>query len=162
LEGSSPQLLRIEDSVAEGVQRPAVMRDLGIIQGNMVNNAPNWDTVRSRVSGGSTFDMLIRVRDAMLRGDTDFIGSQGIAGMDLAIGNTATRIADVGSRQERAEMVWERLNREIPDTTGNLARESSVDMASAITDLRMMDFAHRASLQVASRILPTTLLDFLR
>jgi len=158
LEGTSPHLISVEDN-NEG---PSVLRDLGIIRGNMVNNAPNWDTSRSRVSGGSTFDMIIRLRDAMFRGDYEFIGSQGIAGMDHAIGNLTTRIADIGSRQERAEMAWQRLNREIPDVTAALAREAGVNMTDAVTDLRMMEFAHKATLQTAARILPTTLLDFLR
>ena len=158
LEGTNPHLIRAED----GVGGVTVLKDLGIIRGNMENNAPNWDTTRSQVAGGSMFDMLIRLRDAMYRGDPDFIGSQGIAGMDLAIGNMATRIADIGSRQERVETVWQRLNREIPDVTSNLARVSSVNMADAATDLKMLDFAHKASLQTAARILPTTLLDFLR
>jgi flagellar hook-associated protein 3 FlgL len=158
LEGTNPHLIRAED----GAGGATVLRDLGIIRGNMENNAPNWDTARTRVSGGSVFDMLIRLRDAMYRGDQDFIGSQGIAGMDLSIGNMTTRIADIGSRQERVETVWQRLNREIPDVTANLVRVSSVNMMDAATDLKMLDFAHKASLQTAARILPPTLLDFLR
>jgi flagellar hook-associated protein 3 FlgL len=157
LEGTTPHLIRAEDRIGG----PAVLRDLGIIRGNMENNAPNWNNA-ARVSGGSMFDMLLRLRDAMFRGDQDFIGSQGIAGMDLALGNLSTRIADIGSRQERVETAWLRLNQEIPDVTASLARESAVNMADAATDLKMMDFAHKASLQTAARILPTTLLDFLR
>jgi flagellar hook-associated protein 3 FlgL len=158
LEGTNPHLIRAED----GVEGATVLRDLGIIRGNMENNAPNWDAARSRISGGSVFDMLIRLRDAMYRGDQDFIGSQGIAGMDLAIGNITTRIADIGSRQERVETVWQRINREIPNVTEHLARESSINMTDAATDLKMADFVHKASLQSAARIIPPTLLDFLR
>jgi len=158
LEGTNPHLIRAED----GAEGATVLRDLGIIRGNMENNAPNWDNTRSRVSGGSMFDMLIRLRDAMYRGDQDFIGSQGIAGMDLSINNLTTRIADIGSRQERVEMVWQRLNKEIPDVATHISRESSVDMTDAATDLKMLDFVHKASLQTAARILPPTLLDFLR
>ena len=161
LEGTLPHLIRAEDSVTGPDPRAAVLRDLGIIQGNMENNAPNWSN-SARVAGGSMFDMITRVRDAMFRGDQDFIGSQGIAGMDLAIGNLSSRIAEVGSRQERVETVWQRLNQEIPDVASSLARESSVNMASAVTDLKMMDFAHKASLQTAAKVLPMTLLDFLR
>ena len=164
LEGTNPHLIRAEDSVpsAGGAATATVLRDLGIIRGNMENNAPNWDTSRSRVAGGSMFDMVIRLRDAMFRGDYNSIGSQGIVGMDHAIGNLTTRIADIGSRQERAEITWQRLNREIPDVAANLARESAVNITDAATDLKMMDFAHKATLQTAARILPTTLLDFLR
>jgi flagellar hook-associated protein 3 FlgL len=162
LEGTNPHLIRAEDAVSPNGEGPTVLKDLGIIRGNMENNAPNWDTTRSRVSGGSMFDMLVRLRDALYRGDQDFIGSQGIAGMDLAINNLTTRLADIGSHQERAETVWQRLNREIPDVTANIARESSVNMTDAATDLKMLDFAHKASLQTAARLLPVSLLDFLR
>jgi len=158
LEGTNPHLIRVED----GVGGATVMRDLGIIRGNMENNAPNWDTARARVSGGSMFDMLIRVRDSMFRGDQDFIGSQGIAGMDLSIGNLTTRMADIGARQERVETVWQRINREIPNVQTSLARVSSVNMTNAVTDLKMLDLAHRATLQTAAKILPVTFLDFLR
>ncbi|MDR0584312.1 MAG: flagellar hook-associated protein 3 [Treponema sp.] len=161
LEGTNAHLIRAEDSAEEPEPRAAVLRDLGIIRGNMENNAPNWNT-SARVAGGSMFDMVIRLRDAMFRGDQEFIGSQGIAGMDLALGNLGSRIAEIGSRQERAEMAWVRLNQEIPDLASGLARESSVNMADAATDLKMMQFAHQASLQTAARILPQTLLDFLR
>jgi len=158
LEGTGPGLIRAED----GAEGATVLRDLGIIRGNMDNNAPNWDETRSRVAGGSMFDMVIRLRDAMFRGDGEFIGSQGIGGMDLAIGNLTTRIADIGSRQERVEITWQRLNREIPDVQSYITREAGVNMATAATNLSMLDLAHRASLQTTARLLPVTLLDFLR
>jgi flagellar hook-associated protein 3 FlgL len=162
LEGTNAHLIRAEDAVSENGEGATVLKDLGIIRGNMENNAPNWDTVRSRVAGGSMFDMLIRLRDAMYRGDQEFIGGQGIAGMDLAINNMTTRIADIGSRQERVETVWQRLNKEIPDVTANIAREASVNITDAATDLKMLDFVHKASLQTAAHLLPVSLLDFLR
>jgi flagellar hook-associated protein 3 FlgL len=161
LEGTSAHLIRAEDR-QDGAGGPSrVLQDLGIIRGNAETNAPNWSN-SARVYGGSVFDMVIRVRDAMYRGDHEFVGSQGIGGMDLAMGNLQARIAEVGSRQERAEMTWARLNQEIPGVTESLARESALDFTTAVTELKMMDFAHRASLQTAARILPPTLLDFLR
>jgi len=157
LEGTNAHLIRAEDR--EG--GATVLRDLGIISGNMVNNAPNWNS-SAMVSGGSVFDMVIRLRDGMLRGDQDFIGSQGIAGMDLAINNVTMRIADVGSRKERAEFAWQRINRQIPDVTAMLNRETGLDMTEAAMELNMARFAHQATLQTAAKILPPTLLDFLR
>jgi flagellar hook-associated protein 3 FlgL len=123
--------------------------------------APNWHAT-AKVYGGSLFDMTLRLRDALFRGDQDFIGSQGISGIDLGLSNLETRLADIGSRQERAEMAWNRLNKEIPNTASYLARESALDMAQAITDLAHMDFAHKAALQTAAKIIPPSLLDFLR
>ena len=164
LEGTNAHLIQAEDKVGiDGTidSGAHVLRDLGITRGNMENNAPNWSN-SARVYGGSIFDMVLRLRDAMYRGDQESIGSQGIGGMDLALGNFQSRIAQVGSRQERAEITWERLNQEIPYVSSSLARESSLDMATAATDLKMMEFVHQVSLQTAARVLPPTLLDFLR
>jgi len=157
LEGTNAHLIRAEDR--EG--GATVLRDLGIIRSNMVNNAPNWDSM-ARVSGGSIFDMVLRLRDGMVRGDQEFIGSQGIAGMDMSVNNIVQRIADIGSREERAQMTWERINREIPNITGMLDRETGLDMAQTATELKMLQFAHQASLQTMAKIIPPTLLDFLR
>ncbi len=108
------------------------------------------------------FDMVIRLRDAMYRNDQDFIGSQGIAGMDLAVNNVVLRLADVSSRKERAETAWQRINAQIPNVTGMLERETGLDMVDAITELKNAQLAHQAALQTGAKILPQTLLDFLR
>jgi len=157
LEGTNAHLIRAEDRVGGS----AILRDLGIINGNMINNAPNWNNT-AIVSGGSIFDMAIRLRDAMLRGDQDFIGSQGVAGMDFAVNNIASKMAVVGSRQERAEMAWQRINSEIPNITSMFSREAGIDMETLAMEMKMSQYAHQAALQTAAKILPSSLLDFLK
>ncbi|MCL2479330.1 MAG: flagellar hook-associated protein 3, partial [Treponema sp.] len=66
LEGTNPHLIRVEDK-----QGSSTMQELGVIQANSDPSAPNWNP-GARVSGGSLFDMVLRVRDAMFRGDQDF------------------------------------------------------------------------------------------
>ena len=156
LEGTNAHLIRAEDK--EG---SSVLRDLGIINGNMVNNAPNWDPM-ARVSGGSVFDMVIRLRDSLLRGDKDFAGSQGLAGIDLSINNIAVRLADVSSRKERAEIAGLRINQQIPNVTKMLDREIGLDLASTAMDLKKAEVAQQAILATAGRLLPQSLLNFLR
>ena len=154
--GTIPHLIRMEDAVGS-----RTLEELGIIQFNNDPAAPNWSPA-ARVSGGSVFDMVIRLRDALYRGDTEFVGGLGIGGIDKGLNNLISRLAQNGSRHERAMVTWQRLNQEIPNVTAMLAREVSTNMARAITDMSMMDFAHRATLQTAARIIPPTLLDFLR
>jgi flagellar hook-associated protein 3 FlgL len=156
LTGSNPHLIRMEDK-----QGSKTLEELGIIQFNSDPSAPNWSPA-ARVAGGSVFDMVIRLRNAMFRSDKMFIGGLGIGGIDMALQNMEARLTDIGSRQERAMATWSRLNQEIPNVTSMLAREASVNMIDAATDLGMMDFAHKAALQTAAKIIPTTLLDFLR
>jgi flagellar hook-associated protein 3 FlgL len=157
LEGTSAHLIRAEDKAGGA----SVLQDLGITNGRMENDAPNWNS-SARVYGGSMFDMVIRLRDALYRGDQDFIGSQGLGGIDLALNNVTLKLADIGSRKERADMAWQRINAQIPNVTAMLTRESGLDMAEAITEFKMVQFAHQAALQTAAKILPPTLLDFLR
>ena len=154
--GTNPHLIRMEDK-----QGSSTLEELGIIQQNNDPSAPNWSP-SARVSGGSVFDMVIRLRDGLFRGDSEFVGGLGLGGIDLALSNMGTRLADIGSRQERAMAAWGRLNQEIPNVTAMVSRESGVDMITAATDLGMMDFAHKAALQAAAKIIPTSLLDFLR
>jgi flagellar hook-associated protein 3 FlgL len=157
LEGTNAHLIRAEDRAGG----PAILRDLGIINGNMVNNAPNWNS-SALVSGGSVFDMVIRLRDAMIRGDSEFIGSQGLIGIDHSLNNINIKSAEVGSRMERAEFAWHRINAEIPNIQSMLQRDAGLNMETAAMELKMAQFAHQATLQTAAKILPPTLLDFLR
>jgi flagellar hook-associated protein 3 FlgL len=156
LEGTTAHLIKLEDQ-----QGSTVLQDLGLINFNSDANAPNWNPT-ARVSGGSMFDMIIRVRDALFRGDQDFVGSQGIGGMDLALNNMGSKMAEVGARMNRVGQTWNRLNEEIPNVTQALAREQGIDMATAITDLKRMELAHKAALQTTARINQQTLMDFLR
>lgn len=156
LEGTNAHQIRMEDGIGS-----SVLADLGILKPNASPGATAWNS-SARVSGGSAFDMVIRLRDALYRGDSETAGSQGLSGLDLALDNLGSRLAEVGSRQERAEITWKRINEEIPDVTANLAREASLDFAEAATDLGMLEFAHKAALQTAAKVLQPTLLDFLR
>ncbi|MCL1813482.1 MAG: flagellar hook-associated protein 3 [Treponema sp.] len=156
LNGTEPHLIRMEDRADS-----RVLQDLGIIRQTNDPYATNWHET-SLVSGGSAFDMVIRLRDAFYRHDQEFTGGQGIGGIDLALNNIASRLTLEGSRRERAEMTWQRLGEEINNVTASLAREHALEYSTAAMDLANMDFAHRAALSVAAKVIPPTLLDFLR
>jgi flagellar hook-associated protein 3 FlgL len=134
---------------------------LGILKGS--GAPPPADYAESAlVSGGSLFDSVIALRDALNKGDVFEIGGRGIAGIDSALHSLERRVAEIGSRSERLSFASGRLNREIPDVTAQLSREQDIDLAEAITDLRSLENTQKASLQVAGRLFPQTLLDFLR
>jgi flagellar hook-associated protein 3 FlgL len=156
LQGTNAHLIRLEDRADS-----QVLQDLGLIRASNDPYAPNWHET-ALVSGGSAFDMVIRLRDALLRGDHEFAGSQGLGGIDLALTNMANQLTVEGSRYERSFHTWTRLNEEIENATASLGREKYLDFADAAMDLAMMDFAHKAALQTAAKIIPPTLLDFLR
>ncbi len=156
LETTDAHQLMIEDG-----PDARVFRDLGVLkEGSDIpprNYAPT-----AKVSGGSLFDTVIRLRDSLRSGDVFAIGGQGIAGMDQALGSLERRAAELGSQSERLRVTAERLNRQIPDLTGQLAREKDLDVAEAIVRLKTLERTQQASLQVSGRLFPKTLLDFLR
>lgn len=154
LEGSTAHRLRIEDG-----QGGRVLADLGILSGSGV---PSHYASTARVSGGSLFDAVISLRDSLNRGDHLEVGGRALGSIDAAMNNMGARLAEAGSMMERLETSALRLNKEIPDTTALLAAEKDLDYTQAITDLKMMEYTQTASLQMAGRILPQTLLDFLR
>jgi flagellar hook-associated protein 3 FlgL len=156
IEGTNAHLIRMEDR-----QDSRVLQDLGVIRPASDPYAPNWHE-SALVSGGSAFDMVIRLRDSLYRHDQEAVGGRGLGGIDLALSNIAHRLTTEGSRRERAEFTWMRLNEEITNVTSALNRENGVDYTDAATDLAMLDFANRAALQTAARVIPPTLLDFLR
>jgi len=156
LDGTNAHLIRMEDR-----QDSRVLQDLGIIRATNDPYAPNWNET-ALVSGGSAFDMVIRLRDSFFRHDQEFAGSQGLGGIDLALSNIAARLTTEGSRRERSEMTGKRIGEEIINVSAALGREQFLDYTDAATELAMIDFAHRAALQTAAKVIPPTLLDFLR
>lgn len=154
LEGTTAARIRLEDGPGG-----SVLRDLGIARadGGSGGYAP---TVR--VSGGSIFDVAMRLRDSLLRGDVIDTGGQAIAGMDAALGSMGAKLAEVGSRVERITMARARMDAEIPATTRLLAAETDLDITEAITSYKMMEYARQAALGVAGKLLPRSLLDFLQ
>ena len=155
LEATSAHQLRIEDAPGG-----STLKELGLLA--PTGSPPdNW-APGARVSGGSLFDVTMRLRDSLNRGDALETGGAALAGIDAGIDNLTRRAAELGSRSERLQSTLARLNVEIPDTTKLLSAETDLDFSKAITDYRMLEYAQKASLGMAGRLLPPTLLDFLR
>ena len=154
IEGNQAHRIRLEDGA-----QSSVLADLGILTGSKI---PSDYAPTARVSGGSIFDTEIALRDALYKGDSFEVGGKVLAGLDSAMDNMNRRLAEAGSMMERLDMAALRLNKEIPDVTKLLAAEKDLDFTQAVTDLKMMEYARTAALQMAGRVLPKTLLDFLR
>ncbi|HOZ71216.1 MAG TPA: flagellar hook-associated protein 3 [Spirochaetales bacterium] len=154
LEATDAHRVRLEDGAGS-----SVLADLGVLSGSRV---PSDYAPTARVSGGSLFDSVIALRDALNKGDFIDVGGRVLASLDAGMENLGRRLAEAGSLSERLDMAALRLNREIPDVTKLLAAEKDLDMTQAITDFKMMEYARNATLQMAGRVLPKSLLDFLR
>ncbi len=144
----------------EDVQGSA-LTDLGVISGPEQKAPYNYAT-GTRVSGGSMFDSVIALRNSMLKGDQEAIGSRVLGSLDAGLGNLVARIAENGSNYERASLNVTRNSQTALNVTQMISTEGDLDFTKAVTDMKMMDYVHQASLSVAGKMYSSTLLNYMR
>ncbi|HUV08051.1 MAG TPA: flagellar hook-associated protein 3, partial [Spirochaetia bacterium] len=138
-----------------------VLQDLGIV--SRVDRYPPFNRAETaRVYGGSIFDVVMYVRDRLLDGDYEAIGGAALRGLQEAVHNMSSVLAEIGAQDTRLNITAERLNFEIPEVQRMNSEEVDIDVADAITDLKMLEYAHKVALSTTARIVKPTLLDFLR
>ena len=156
LETTQPHQLFAQD------QGGTVLRDLGIVSARPGAEPPHNLSQDARLFGGSMFDAVIHLRDNLLAGNKDYMGGQGLAAVQASMSTLQTTISELGSRDARLEFVSKRLEEEEPKVTEKLANEIDLDLTEGITRLKMLDTTHQAALRTAAKILPPTLMDYLR
>lgn len=137
-----------------------VLTSLGLVK---AEQRPPYNLANSvRVSGGSIFDAVIAMRNALVTGDQESLGGKVLGTLDCGIDNLTSRISQTGARYERGEKVLARLGTQNLNVTNALAREADLDITEAITQLKMFENTHQASLSVLGRLYKDTLLNYLR
>ena len=139
----------------------SALADLGIIKD--ASQKPPYNLASGvRASGGSMFDAVIALRNALLAGDHEAIGGRVLGSIDQGLNNLTTRIAKSGSEYERAELNVKRNSGTALNVTQRISSEGDLDLTKAASDMKMMDFTHQATLSTAARLYSSTLLDYLR
>jgi flagellar hook-associated protein 3 FlgL len=138
-----------------------VFEDLGIIQPGDATPPQNIASSATKF-GGSIFDVIIRLRDNLFDGNQEGVGGANLGGIDSALNNILSYASEIGSKTNRLDMTFKRLQDEIPEITDLNSKEVDIDITQAITDLKMLEYTHKAALDVTSRIIRPTLLDYLR
>lgn len=70
--------------------------------------------------------------------------------------------AIIGARQNRAELMENRLSISEVNITKQLSQNEDTDYAKAITEMTTAESIHQASLSVGAKIIQQTLVDFIR
>ncbi len=137
------------------------LSDLGIIRDSSQRPPYNIGDAAD-VTGGSLFDSVIAFRDALLQGDQKTIGGRVLGSVDSAIGNLTQRIAEVGAQYERAEAKIQLAKTNDLNSTQMISREGDIDLAEAITEMKMLDYTKQATLSTAADLYSNSLLNYLR
>lgn len=94
--------------------------------------------------------------------DLDWLSDKGLADLDKVHDQVLTSLTAVGSQASMYEMTYNLLETSKVSLTAALASNEDLDMAKAIIDMKTAENNYKASLSFGARIMPTSLLDFLR
>ncbi|MGM0778009.1 MAG: flagellar hook-associated protein FlgL [Bacillota bacterium] len=82
--------------------------------------------------------------------------------VDKNIDNFLSARALIGAKQNRVELMGDRLSQQEVFSTRILSNNEDIDMEKAIIELTTQESIHRAALSVGARIIQPSLTDFLR
>lgn len=139
----------------------STLTDLGVIS-SPEQRPPYNLAVNAKLSGGSLFDSVIALRNAMLSGNQEEIGTRVLGSIDQSVSNLVTRIAELGSQHERASLNVVRNSQTSLNVTQMISTEGDLDFTKAVTDMRMLDYVHQATLSVAGKLYSSSLLNYMR
>ena len=115
-----------------------------------------------RVSGGSLFDSVIALRNAMLAGDSEAIGGRVLASLDSGLSTLTARVAKSGSEYERLQNDILRNSATALNVTEQISREGDLDITQALMDEKLLEQTQQATLSNAGKMYSSTLLNYLR
>ena len=85
----------------------------------------------------------------------------GLASVDSAQDRVIAANTKVGTRMSTYEMMQNIIGDNSNRVYEDLAKNDDLDMAKATIDMKSSELLYRASLSIGSKIMPTSLLDFL-
>lgn len=156
LETTTPHQIWLEDAGSG-----TVLRDLGLINTEFPTPPNNIDPTVT-VGGMSVFEMIIQLRDDLVRGDQELVGGRDLGLLDMGLDNILKHLAAVGAKQNRIEQVEKRAEYDKANVLAMLSKTEGIDYPEAIMNFKWLETVHQYALAVGARTIRTTLMDFLR
>jgi flagellar hook-associated protein 3 FlgL len=156
LESTTPHQVWLED-VGSGT----VLKDLGLINSNFPDPPNNIDPTVT-VGGMSIFELIIQLRDDLVRGDQELVGGRDLGLIDVALDNLLRNVSLVGAKQNRVEELAKRSEYEKGNVLEMLSKTEGIDYAETIMNFKWIESVHQYALAVGAKSIRPTLMDFLR
>ena len=110
---------------------------------------------------GDLFAVLGRLQTAILASNSTAIAAEH-SNLDTATKRLASGAAEIGTRAGRIDNLRTRADADQMGMSERLSRLEDADVAEALLNVKSSENAYNAALQAAARILPASLLDYLR
>ncbi|WP_042471087.1 flagellar hook-associated protein FlgL [Bacillus ndiopicus] len=158
-----------------GVTNPALQGATGVTGPNSSIEIDVFEAVRININtpGKELFDKIDdfmgTIVTTLQSGTGEQIGDL-LGGIASGTNTTLSSIqnealeqrADVGARQNRVELMEQRLDLHEINTTKQMSMNEDTEYAGTITELVTQESIHQAALSVGARIIQQTLVDFMR
>lgn len=108
------------------------------------------------------FQHLTKISQDLRSNNVEALSGDDLYNIRLDIDKVLVTQGEVGAKVNRLEKGIDRLKSLNENLTRLLSNVEDVDITKAIMELRMQEIAYQAALQSAGRIMPVTLLDYLR
>jgi len=138
-----------------------VLQDLGLINKSYPQPPNNIDSTVT-IGGMSIFEMIIQLRDDLVRGDQELVGGRDLGLIDMGLDNILKHLAAIGARQSRAEELAKKAEYEKGNVTEMLAKNEGIDYPETIMNFKWLESVHEYALSVGAKTIKATLMDFLR
>jgi flagellar hook-associated protein 3 FlgL len=110
---------------------------------------------------GDVFAVIDRLANAAAAGDVNALAAAH-ADLDTATSRLGSATVEIGSRGAQLEQISARNAGERERINTLLSSTEDVDLAQVMVQLKSRENAYQAALQVASKVLPPSLVDYLR
>jgi flagellar hook-associated protein 3 FlgL len=156
LESTTPHQMWLEDAGSG-----TVFQDLGMISANFPHPPNNIDD-RVTIGGMSIFEMVMQLRDDLVRGDQELVGGRDLGLIDMGLDNLLRHVSAVGARENRVDELTRRTETDRTNVMQLLSENEGIDVAEEIMNFRYLESVHQYALAVGARAIRMTLMDFLR
>jgi flagellar hook-associated protein 3 FlgL len=156
MESTTPHQIWLED-VGSGT----VLKDLGMLNPNFPEPPNNIDPTVT-IGGMSVFEMVIQLRDDLIRGDQELVGGRDLGLIDMGLENILKHVSAVGAKTNRLDELEKRTEYDKGNVTAMLSNSQDIDYAETIMNFKWLESIHRYALAVGARSIMPTLMDFLR
>lgn len=146
---------KTEIEIAKGVYVSKNISGLEVLGGVSETDANGTTTTYN------LFDSLGKISEALKNGDRDQL-NEFMSHVDDHIDNVLQIRGKVGSVQNRMDIMLDKTKEEILGLTELLSKAQDVDYAEKFIEYMSLQASYQATLQISSKIIQPSLLDFLR
>lgn len=116
------------------------------------------------VEVSSIFDHLIKIKEALTQTPPNnaYVLSTGLQNLDDDHTSILRAQTQLGARMAHYEMAQTMMEMNSTSITGQLSSNEDLDVPKAIIDLKTIESTYNSALSVGSRVLPASLVDFLK